>query len=216
LGSADFIRSRRGSGAHRAHVRRAHVGRFTHQAAPLGTTTMRLNRRFRGKKTIVSEAGAGVRLQTPEGFHSRNPFAFCAERLFDYKTPASVTLLTDPLPRNANGKVGVLRPARYRLAGQPRTSDPKRIATGASRHRIGPASFTATYVKHAAGLAYCASGQHAEQPDLVLIIEGQHTVVEPTRPSSLSSSQTCGSVLAHRQRMNCLIGEFQRRQRLEP
>ena len=31
--------------------------------------------------------------------------AFCAERLSDYKIPESVTLLTDPLPRNANGKI---------------------------------------------------------------------------------------------------------------
>ena len=31
--------------------------------------------------------------------------AFCAERLADYKVPESFTLSTEPLPRNANGKV---------------------------------------------------------------------------------------------------------------
>jgi len=42
--------------------------------------------------------------------------AFCAERLSDYKTPESVTLLTDPLPRNANGKV-LKRLLRQELIG---------------------------------------------------------------------------------------------------
>lgn len=31
--------------------------------------------------------------------------AFCAERLADYKVPETVTVLAEPLPRNANGKV---------------------------------------------------------------------------------------------------------------
>jgi len=31
--------------------------------------------------------------------------AFCAQNLSDYKVPESFTLLTDALPRNANGKV---------------------------------------------------------------------------------------------------------------
>jgi acyl-CoA synthetase (AMP-forming)/AMP-acid ligase II len=31
--------------------------------------------------------------------------AFCAERMADYKVPEFVTLLSEPLPRNANGKV---------------------------------------------------------------------------------------------------------------
>ena len=31
--------------------------------------------------------------------------SFCAERLSDYKVPDRITFLTDPLPRNANGKV---------------------------------------------------------------------------------------------------------------
>jgi acyl-CoA synthetase (AMP-forming)/AMP-acid ligase II len=31
--------------------------------------------------------------------------AWCAERLSDYKVPESVVITTEPLPRNANGKV---------------------------------------------------------------------------------------------------------------
>ncbi len=31
--------------------------------------------------------------------------AWCAERLSDYKVPETITLSTEPLPRNANGKV---------------------------------------------------------------------------------------------------------------
>jgi acyl-CoA synthetase (AMP-forming)/AMP-acid ligase II len=31
--------------------------------------------------------------------------AWCAERLSDYKVPETMALITDPLPRNANGKV---------------------------------------------------------------------------------------------------------------
>ena len=31
--------------------------------------------------------------------------AFCAELLSDYKVPETITLLPDPLPRNANGKI---------------------------------------------------------------------------------------------------------------
>ena len=42
--------------------------------------------------------------------------AFCAERLSDYKVPESVTLLADPLPRNANGKV-LKRVLREELVG---------------------------------------------------------------------------------------------------
>jgi long-chain acyl-CoA synthetase len=30
---------------------------------------------------------------------------FCGERLADYKVPESFTLLDEPLPRNANGKL---------------------------------------------------------------------------------------------------------------
>ena len=37
--------------------------------------------------------------------------AFCATRMADYKVPELVELVTEPLPRNANGKLqkGVLR-----------------------------------------------------------------------------------------------------------
>jgi acyl-coenzyme A synthetase/AMP-(fatty) acid ligase len=31
--------------------------------------------------------------------------AWCAERLSDYKVPETMDVRTDPLPRNANGKV---------------------------------------------------------------------------------------------------------------
>jgi long-chain acyl-CoA synthetase len=31
--------------------------------------------------------------------------AWCAERLSDYKVPETMELMTEPLPRNANGKV---------------------------------------------------------------------------------------------------------------
>src|SRR4029079_6638267 len=31
--------------------------------------------------------------------------AWCAERLSDYKVPETMDLMTEPLPRNANGKV---------------------------------------------------------------------------------------------------------------
>ncbi|MDH8415407.1 hypothetical protein QIG45_27375, partial [Klebsiella pneumoniae] len=31
--------------------------------------------------------------------------AWCAERLSDYKVPETIAISTDPLPRNANGKV---------------------------------------------------------------------------------------------------------------
>ena len=42
---------------------------------------------------------------------TRNPVradtlrAWCAERLSDYKVPETMDVRTDPLPRNANGKV---------------------------------------------------------------------------------------------------------------
>jgi len=40
--------------------------------------------------------------------------AWCAERLADYKVPETMQLTTDPLPRNANGKV-LKRQLRERL-----------------------------------------------------------------------------------------------------
>ena len=41
--------------------------------------------------------------------------AWCLERLSDYKTPETITLTPEPLPRNANGKV-MKRDLRQRLA----------------------------------------------------------------------------------------------------
>jgi long-chain acyl-CoA synthetase len=46
---------------------------------------------------VVVEDGAAV---TPEAVRD-----YCAQRLSDYKTPETVTVRTEPLPRNANGKV---------------------------------------------------------------------------------------------------------------
>ena len=43
--------------------------------------------------------------------------AWCAERLSDYKVPETMDLWTDPLPRNANGKV-IKRQLRERIAAQ--------------------------------------------------------------------------------------------------
>ena len=44
---------------------------------------------------VVTKGGAGVATLQ----------AWCAERLSDYKVPETIDLTTDPLPRNANGKV---------------------------------------------------------------------------------------------------------------
>ncbi|MEI2734201.1 MAG: class I adenylate-forming enzyme family protein [Rhodoblastus sp.] len=46
---------------------------------------------------VVVEEGAAV--------DAEDVRAFCAQRLSDYKTPEFVTVRTDPLPRNANGKI---------------------------------------------------------------------------------------------------------------
>ena len=43
--------------------------------------------------------------------------AWCAERLSDYKVPETIDLLTEPLPRNANGKV-IKRQLREGLAAR--------------------------------------------------------------------------------------------------
>jgi acyl-coenzyme A synthetase/AMP-(fatty) acid ligase len=43
--------------------------------------------------------------------------AWCAERLSDYKVPETLDLMTDPLPRNANGKV-IKRQLRDGLASR--------------------------------------------------------------------------------------------------
>ena len=47
---------------------------------------------------------------------AENLRAWCAERLSDYKVPETMTLISEPLPRNANGKV-MKRQLRDTLAG---------------------------------------------------------------------------------------------------
>ncbi len=42
---------------------------------------------------------------SPNGGDEADVRKYCAERLSDYKVPDSVTFLTEPLPRNANGKI---------------------------------------------------------------------------------------------------------------
>jgi long-chain acyl-CoA synthetase len=48
---------------------------------------------------------AFVTLRDPGGVTGKALQAFCGERLADYKVPEGFTLRTEPLPRNANGKV---------------------------------------------------------------------------------------------------------------
>lgn len=47
--------------------------------------------------------------------------SYCAERLADYKVPESFTLRTDPLPRNANGKL-LKRELREQLLAEPKAA----------------------------------------------------------------------------------------------
>jgi len=56
---------------------------------------------------VVIEQGADV---TTEAIR-----AYCAARLSDYKTPETVVVRTEPLPRNANGKV--MKPLLRQSAG---------------------------------------------------------------------------------------------------
>jgi acyl-CoA synthetase (AMP-forming)/AMP-acid ligase II len=58
---------------------------------------------------------AFVTLRDPGGVTGKALQAFCAERLADYKVPESFTLRSEPLPRNANGKV-LKRALREELA----------------------------------------------------------------------------------------------------
>jgi acyl-CoA synthetase (AMP-forming)/AMP-acid ligase II len=46
---------------------------------------------------VVPRPGSGLTVETIR--------AFCAERLADYKVPETVTIASEPLPRNANGKI---------------------------------------------------------------------------------------------------------------
>jgi acyl-CoA synthetase (AMP-forming)/AMP-acid ligase II len=43
--------------------------------------------------------------------------AFCAERMADYKVPETIELTSEPLPRNANGKVQKARLRERARAG---------------------------------------------------------------------------------------------------
>ncbi|MDP1780408.1 MAG: hypothetical protein Q8L18_00840, partial [Hydrogenophaga sp.] len=49
--------------------------------------------------------------------HAEALRAFCAERLSDYKVPESYSLGSEPLPRNANGKL-MKRVLRERLLAE--------------------------------------------------------------------------------------------------
>jgi long-chain acyl-CoA synthetase len=62
-------------------------------------------------------ASASTPFVTPrrEGVDVEALRAWCLERLSDYKTPETITLTPEPLPRNANGKV-MKRDLRQRLA----------------------------------------------------------------------------------------------------
>jgi long-chain acyl-CoA synthetase len=51
-----------------------------------------------------------------EGITEQDLRVFCAERLADYKVPESFTFRSEPLPRNANGKV-LKRALREELSG---------------------------------------------------------------------------------------------------
>lgn len=42
---------------------------------------------------------------SPDGGDEADIRTYCAERLSDYKVPESITFLSEPLPRNANGKI---------------------------------------------------------------------------------------------------------------
>jgi acyl-CoA synthetase (AMP-forming)/AMP-acid ligase II len=61
---------------------------------------------------------AFVTLREPASVRGEALRAFCLERLADYKAPETFSLRTDPLPRNANGKV--LKRALREQLGQPR------------------------------------------------------------------------------------------------
>jgi len=61
---------------------------------------------------------AFVTLRDPDGVTGKTLQAFCTERLADYKIPEGFTFRTEPLPRNANGKV-LKRALRGELAGSP-------------------------------------------------------------------------------------------------
>ncbi len=80
------------------------------EAAVVGTPCPVLGERVHA--FVVPRAGSGLSADALQ--------AFCAERLADYKVPETFTLETDPLPRNANGKL-LKRHLRERV----RPADPK-------------------------------------------------------------------------------------------
>jgi len=68
---------------------------------------------------VLGERVCAFVLPKGEGVSVEEIRRFCAERMADYKVPELVTLVTDPLPRNANGKVqkALLRELALRAAG---------------------------------------------------------------------------------------------------
>ena len=70
---------------------------------------------------VLGERVCAFVLPKSEGVTAEEIRRFCAERMADYKVPELVTLIAEPLPRNANGKVqkAVLREWALRAAGPP-------------------------------------------------------------------------------------------------
>jgi long-chain acyl-CoA synthetase len=68
---------------------------------------------------VLGERVCAFVLPKGEGVNAEEVRRFCAERMADYKVPELVTLVTEPLPRNANGKVqkALLRELALRAAG---------------------------------------------------------------------------------------------------
>jgi O-succinylbenzoic acid--CoA ligase len=54
---------------------------------------------------VLGERVQAFVVRQNDGLTEADVRGFCAERLSDYKVPDRVTFLTDPLPRNANGKI---------------------------------------------------------------------------------------------------------------
>lgn len=54
---------------------------------------------------VLGERVAAFIQQRAEGLSAEEVKAFCASRMADYKVPERIELQTDPLPRNANGKL---------------------------------------------------------------------------------------------------------------
>jgi acyl-CoA synthetase (AMP-forming)/AMP-acid ligase II len=54
---------------------------------------------------VLGERVHAVVVTRNPGLDAQALRAWCAERISDYKVPETIALGTDPLPRNANGKV---------------------------------------------------------------------------------------------------------------